>query len=231
MRGRHSPQGRRPRFRLSSSGHFQFETRSVSNHTACRFAEKARFFRSLWAGRRCAAASRFIFFKVETLPILPFLLPAKRVGIRMRPGNVGREQRQAAPRGCCIRSERFQGERARRKAGAFCFVYVQKGGAFFLRHRGTVEDGKRRSSRAVCVPEEKFQEGRGGSLRGERENPFSKGFPSPPQEDFPRACGGAVAASFLFLPRAFPERRPDWQVLLWPWWIPAWPEPFCRRWC
>ncbi len=80
MRGRHSPQGRRPRFRLSSSGHFQFETRSVSNHTACRFAEKARFFRSLWAGRRCAAASRFIFFKVETLPILPFLLPAKRVG-------------------------------------------------------------------------------------------------------------------------------------------------------
>ena len=39
----------------------------ISNHTACRFAEKARFFRSLWAGRRCAAASRFSFFKVETL--------------------------------------------------------------------------------------------------------------------------------------------------------------------
>ena len=38
----------------------------VSNHTACRFAEKTRFFRSLWAGRRCAAASRFTFFKVET---------------------------------------------------------------------------------------------------------------------------------------------------------------------
>ena len=39
----------------------------ISNHTACRFAEKARFFRSLWAGRRCAAASRFTFFKGETL--------------------------------------------------------------------------------------------------------------------------------------------------------------------
>ena len=36
----------------------------ISNHTACRFAEKTRFFRSLWAGRRCAAASRFSF---ETL--------------------------------------------------------------------------------------------------------------------------------------------------------------------
>ena len=47
--------------------HFQFETLRVSNHTACRFAEKTRFFRSLWAGRRCAAASRFTFFKVETL--------------------------------------------------------------------------------------------------------------------------------------------------------------------
>ena len=67
MRGRHSPQGRRPRFRLSSSEHFQFEMRSVSNHTACRFAEKARFFRSLWAGRRCAAASHFTFFKGEML--------------------------------------------------------------------------------------------------------------------------------------------------------------------
>ena len=47
--------------------HFQFETLCVSNHTACRFAEKARFFRSLWAGRRCAAASRFTFLKVEKL--------------------------------------------------------------------------------------------------------------------------------------------------------------------
>ena len=39
----------------------------ISNHTACRFAEKARFFRSLLAGRRCAAASRFTFEKGETL--------------------------------------------------------------------------------------------------------------------------------------------------------------------
>ena len=46
---------------------FQFETLRVSNHTACRFAEKTRFFRSLWAGRRCPAASRFNFFKGETL--------------------------------------------------------------------------------------------------------------------------------------------------------------------
>ena len=37
--------------------------------------------------------------------------------------------------------------------------------------------------------------------------------------------------SSLFLPRVFPERRPDGRVLRWPWWIPAWPEPFCRRWC
>ena len=47
--------------------HFQFEMLRISNHTACRFAEKTRFFRSLWAGRRRAAASRFTFFKVETL--------------------------------------------------------------------------------------------------------------------------------------------------------------------
>ncbi|WP_300809913.1 hypothetical protein, partial [uncultured Desulfovibrio sp.] len=43
--------------------HFQFEMLRISNHTACRFAEKTRFFRLLWAGRRCAAASRFTFFK------------------------------------------------------------------------------------------------------------------------------------------------------------------------
>ena len=45
---------------------FQFETLCVLNHTACRFAGKTRFSRSLLAGRRCAAASRFTFFKVET---------------------------------------------------------------------------------------------------------------------------------------------------------------------
>ena len=55
------------RIALSLPGLFQFETLCVSNHTACRFAEKTRFFRSLWAGRRCAAASRFTFFKDDTL--------------------------------------------------------------------------------------------------------------------------------------------------------------------
>ena len=34
---------------------------------ACCFAEKARFFRSLWAGRHRVAVLRFTFFKVETL--------------------------------------------------------------------------------------------------------------------------------------------------------------------
>ena len=43
--------------------HFQFETLCVSNHTACRFAEKTQFFRSLLAGRRGAVASPFAFFK------------------------------------------------------------------------------------------------------------------------------------------------------------------------
>ncbi len=42
---------------------FQFETLCVSNHTACRSAEKALFFRSLMSWRRCAAASRFTFFQ------------------------------------------------------------------------------------------------------------------------------------------------------------------------
>ena len=42
---------------------FQFGTLRVSNHTACRFAKKTCFFRSLLAGRRCAAASRFHLFQ------------------------------------------------------------------------------------------------------------------------------------------------------------------------
>ena len=54
----------------SALEHFQFETLRVSNHTACRFAEKTRFFRSLWAGRR-VAASRFAFFKGSALHYLP----------------------------------------------------------------------------------------------------------------------------------------------------------------
>ena len=58
---------KKPAPACSPSEHFQFKTLRISNHTACRFAEKTRFFRSRWAGRRRAAASRFTFFKVETL--------------------------------------------------------------------------------------------------------------------------------------------------------------------
>ncbi len=47
--------------------HFQFETLCVSNHTVYRFAEKTRFFRLIWAGRRCAAFLCFLFFKGKTL--------------------------------------------------------------------------------------------------------------------------------------------------------------------
>ena len=47
--------------------HFQFEMLRISNHTACRFAEKTLFYRSLRAGRRCAAASRSALFKGKTL--------------------------------------------------------------------------------------------------------------------------------------------------------------------
>ena len=53
---------RKGRNRAPLHEHFQFETLRVSNHTACRFAGKALFFRSLQAGRRGAAASRFTFF-------------------------------------------------------------------------------------------------------------------------------------------------------------------------
>ena len=62
-------------FLPSSLEHFQFEMLCISNHTVCRFAEKTRFFRSLRAGRHYVAASRFTFFKVETLycPIQIFM--------------------------------------------------------------------------------------------------------------------------------------------------------------
>ncbi|WP_299393021.1 hypothetical protein, partial [uncultured Desulfovibrio sp.] len=48
---------------LTGLGQVQFETLRVSNHAACRFEVKTLFFRSLWAGRRCAAASRFRLFQ------------------------------------------------------------------------------------------------------------------------------------------------------------------------
>ena len=52
------PSGRR----LRHVEHFQFEMLRISNHTACRFTEKTRFFRPLLAGRH-RAASRFTFSK------------------------------------------------------------------------------------------------------------------------------------------------------------------------
>ncbi len=54
---------RRLSFTACFLAQFQFETQCFSTVQACRFAEKTRFLRSLWAGRRRAAASRFIFFK------------------------------------------------------------------------------------------------------------------------------------------------------------------------
>jgi len=52
---------------LSHYGIFSLKYCAVQTHTACRFAEKTRFFRSLWAGQRGAAASCFAFFKGKTL--------------------------------------------------------------------------------------------------------------------------------------------------------------------
>ena len=82
---------------------FQFETLSVSNHTACRFAEKTRFFRSLRAGRRCAAASRFTFFKDETLYGAVcktfFILSCDRTALRRAGQPRSNRRRAASPRG------------------------------------------------------------------------------------------------------------------------------------
>ena len=79
---------------------FNLKPLRVSNHTACRFAEKTRFFRSLWAGRRCAAASRSPFSKAkrsinsnthERIRAAPSRIPLKkRVGGRM--GHGGRKR-------------------------------------------------------------------------------------------------------------------------------------------
>ena len=70
---------------LSLIEHFQFETLCVSNHTACRFAEKARFFRSVQNGRRCAAAR-----------LLP-AAKAKHSGSHCTPGTTVRSQRRGSP--------------------------------------------------------------------------------------------------------------------------------------
>lgn len=44
-------------------GHFPFESRCVACPAPCRFAGKTHFFRSLWAGSRCATLSRFPFLQ------------------------------------------------------------------------------------------------------------------------------------------------------------------------
>ena len=64
-----------------------FETRCVSKHPACHFAEKPRVFRAVLAGRRCAAASRSAFFNGRTfwhaacLPCLCSVMALQRCGI------------------------------------------------------------------------------------------------------------------------------------------------------
>ena len=61
-RRRGKEKGRR---KSSPLEHFQFETRCVSNHTACRFAEKTLFFRLVWAGRRCRPPRVLPFSKLK----------------------------------------------------------------------------------------------------------------------------------------------------------------------
>ena len=63
-KARGSPSPNRKRIVLTGPiEHFQFETLCVANHTVWRFAEKTRFFRSLWAGRRCASCLVFCLFQ------------------------------------------------------------------------------------------------------------------------------------------------------------------------
>ena len=73
--------------------------------------EKALFFRSLWAGRRCAAASRFIFFKVETLWSIFSL---KRFAFQTIRPVVSRKLNTAScPSGPCGRQGHTAGRRSR----------------------------------------------------------------------------------------------------------------------
>ena len=96
---------------------FQFEVRSISNHTACRFAEKAQFFRSLWAGRRCAAASRFTFSKVKCSnnPQCAVRRQAdlcqKGMNIRSVPGNLSVLQPAGKTAVCHFHPQRHQWQR------------------------------------------------------------------------------------------------------------------------
>ena len=87
---------RRLAFRLfqrqTALEYFQFETRCVSNHTACRFAEKMQFFRQILAGRRRAPR------------VLPFSM-AKRSKVQRRPRTAGKAPRPPRTRAIRLPSE------------------------------------------------------------------------------------------------------------------------------
>lgn len=55
-------------------GHFPFESRCVACPAPCRFAEKTHFFRSLWAGWRCA-----------TLAFSPFTMAKRSAKLNTQP--------------------------------------------------------------------------------------------------------------------------------------------------
>ena len=99
---------------------FQFEMLRISNHTACRFAEKARFFRSLWAGRlgRAALCRRLafhLFSKLKRSRACRFeektrfsALPggrAVRVSKVKRSGSGGSAHRESPGTGCSRESQ------------------------------------------------------------------------------------------------------------------------------
>ncbi len=80
----------------------------ISNHTACRFAKKTLFFRQLLSWLRCAAASRFTFFKGETLSpspgeaqittgLFPFSGPAPGAAAAEKTPGDGRQEKTVAP--------------------------------------------------------------------------------------------------------------------------------------
>ena len=62
-------------FRLIA--HFRFAALCVFNHTACRFAQKPRFFRSMPAGQRCPAASRSACFNGKALQGAGLSIPSR----------------------------------------------------------------------------------------------------------------------------------------------------------
>ena len=85
--------------------HFQFEMLCISNHTACRFAAPL-FFRSLRAGRRCAAPPRVSpFSKLKRFKCRRNIRTPKRG--RLPKGNAP-VSLQAAPTQCRARAFQFK---------------------------------------------------------------------------------------------------------------------------